>query len=147
MIFLDTNIFLRYLVRSPEPRIAANSTIAHDLFRSISRNEQTVTTSEVVIHEVCYVLCSPKQYGIPAKDVAEALISVLQMPGFRFERGEADTFIEALELLALRPKLEFADAVIAVRAHRLGIPLATFDRTLARLPIVTPWNPESDKQP
>jgi hypothetical protein len=34
----------------------------------------------------------------------------------------------------------------AIQDHRLGIPLATFDRALLKLPIVTPWQPAGNGQ-
>jgi predicted nucleic acid-binding protein len=141
MIFLDANVFLRYLVRSPDPKNAEMTRLVGALFIAVERDEAAVTTSEVVLHEVCYVLCSKKQYGIPVVEVSEAVAAILQMPGFKLSKTEKQIYLDALELFAANPKLEFSDSVIAIRAHRLDIPLATFDKALLKLPIVTPWQP------
>ena len=61
MIFLDTYIFLRYLVQSTTPASAAMQATATALFAAVERGEETVTTSEVVLHEVCYVLAAKAQ--------------------------------------------------------------------------------------
>ena len=146
MIFLDANVFLRYLVRSPNPKNESMTRSVGDLFVAVELDEAAVTTSEVVLHEVCYVLCSKKQYGIPVKEVSEAVAAVLQMPGFKLPKSEKQIYLDALELFAANPRLEFSDSVIAIRAHRLGIPLATFDRALLKLSIVTAWQPADNGQ-
>jgi predicted nucleic acid-binding protein len=40
-----------------------------------------------------------------------------------------------------RPNLSFVDALVVVQVQELGVPLASFDEDLARIPGVTIWEP------
>lgn len=145
MIFLDANIFLRYLVHAASPQEEKMQEIASRIFDAVDRGEESVTTTEMVIHEVCFVLGSSKQYGYPVEDIVFMLSGILNLPGFWLPRGEKQIYLDALEVFRSHPKLEFSDAVIAIRAQRAGLQLATFDRALAQLSIVTPWNAEDQR--
>lgn len=141
MIFLDANIFLRYLVTPTTPETQSMQEIATALFAAVERGEEDVTTTEVVLHEVAYVLASKKHYNVPASEIATYLAPILRMPGMKLPRGEKRLYLRALDIYVAHPQLEFADAIVAARAKRLGVPLATFDRNFARLPFVIPWVP------
>ena len=141
MIFLDANYFLRYLVKVNSPQTQALEATATALIEAIERGEEEATTTEVVLHEVCYVLASKKHYNLTAADIAAYLAPLLRMPGLKLPRGEKRLYLRALDIYVAYPKLEFADAIIAARAERLGIPLATFDEDLAKLPFLSRWRP------
>ena len=143
MIFLDTNIFLRFLAPSTLPSSLAMKDVARELFDSVRRGELQATTSEVVIHEVCFVLQSSRQYGMSASQIVSYLQPLLGLPGMIFPGDDKRIYLQALETLLLYPKLEFSDAVIAVRAQSTGAALATFDEYLASMPLVTRWVPGS----
>lgn len=143
MIFLDANVFLRYLAPSTSPAMDVMKQEARDLFTSVRRGERETTTSEVVIHEVCYVLQSSNQYGLDASQAVEYLQPLLGLPGMTFPGTDKEIYLQALELLLEYPKLGFADAVISVRAQTLGAELATFDAYLASMPFVRRWVPSS----
>lgn len=143
MIFLDTNIFLRFLAPSTLPSALAMKEEARELFASVRRGEQEVTTSEVVIHEVYFVLQSSRQYGMAASQIVSYLQPLLGLPGMTFPGNDRQIYLQALELLRYCPKLEFSDAVIAVRAQSIGAELATFDEYLASMPFVTRWIPSN----
>lgn len=142
MIFLDANIFLRFFVDAASLQEEEMQEIASGIFEAVERGEESVTTTEVVIHEICFVLGSSKQYDYPVEDIVFMVSGILSMPGFWLPRGEKQIYLDALELFRAHPKLEFSDSVIAIRAQRAGLQLATFDKALAQLPIVTPWNAE-----
>ena len=141
MIFLDTNIFLRFLMPGTDEQSVARRAIADSIFAAAERDELKVTTTEVVLHELCYVLASKKQYGLPASEIAEILATLLRLPGFTLPPGDRRIYLRALDIYVADPKLEFADAIAAARVERLGIPLATFDDRLGRLPSITRWEP------
>lgn len=141
MIFLDTNIFLRYLVQSTTPASADMQATATALFAAVERGEETVTTSEVVLHEVCYVLAAKAHYALPASVISAYVAPLLRLSGFKLPRGDKRIYLRALEIWEAHPQLGFADAVVAVRSEQLGVPLATFDESLGRLPFVTRWQP------
>lgn len=143
MIFLDTNIFLRFLAPSTSPAADLMKDEARALFASVRRGDQETTTSEVVIHEVCFVLQSSKHYGMDAAQVVSYLQPILGLPGMTFPGTDKEIYLQALELLLHYPRLGFADSVIAVRAQTLGAELATFDAYLASMPFVARWVPAS----
>lgn len=141
MIFLDSNVFLRHLTPPSTQADVNRKAIARSVFERLAVGELTATTSEVVIHEVCFILRSPKQYGRSATEIVPAMLAILQLPGFWFPQGDQETYLHALALWSQHPKLEFADSVIAARCERSGHQLATFDRHFADLPFVTLWQP------
>ncbi|MDQ3541690.1 MAG: type II toxin-antitoxin system VapC family toxin [Chloroflexota bacterium] len=143
MIFLDVNVFLRYLAPSSSPATIVMKEVAQGLFASVRRGELEATTSEVVIHEVCYVLQSASHYRMETASVVEYLQPLIAMSGMIFPGADKRIYLRALDLLLNHPKLEFSDAVIAARAEWQGVPLATFDEYLAGMPFVTRWVPSS----
>jgi predicted nucleic acid-binding protein len=117
--------------------------IATDLFTAVANGEEEITTSEVVLHEICFVLGSAKHYRLDANQISDYLRPLIRMSGFKFARGEKAIYLRALEIFSTFPKLEFADSVIAARAERLELPLATFDRRLSKMSFVNLWTPET----
>jgi predicted nucleic acid-binding protein len=141
MIFIDANVFLRFFAPPDTPESVTMQTVARSLIEAAVRGEEDVTTSEVVLHEVAYILTAKKHYGLPVTDVIAYLASIIQMPGMKLARGEESIYLRALDILAANPRLEFSDSVIAARTERLGVPLATFDEALAKLPFISRWQP------
>lgn len=139
MIFLDTNVILRYLTRSNDPVVQAMEYQAAALFDAVERGEELVTTSEVVFHEAAYILMSKSHYGLERPLVAGYLKALLGLRGLRLPRGERHVLQQALDLFENNPGLELADCLVVARSERLGVPLATFDRRLAKLPNVEIW--------
>lgn len=143
MIFLDANIFLRHLTQPTSPATERMQAIASSLFEAIERGDVEATTTEVVLHEVSYLLASKKHYDLQWVEVAAYLAPLLRLPGLKFARGEKRIFLRALEIAAANPKLEFADSVIAARCEESELELATFDEALARFPGVTRWRAQA----
>ena len=147
MIFLDANIFLRYLVQPITPAQHSMAEITRTLFEAVEGGNQVVTTSEVVLHEVIFVLASKKHYNLAPDDIATKIGTILRLKGFRLPRGEKRLYLRALELYATYSSLGFADAVVAARVERAGIPLATFDADFDAIPSVVRWQPTGDLEP
>jgi predicted nucleic acid-binding protein len=110
---------------------------ASALMAAVDRGELEATTSEVVVHEVCYVLASKKHYQLPPADIAAYLTPLIQMPGLKLNRGEKRMLLRALEIYTAHPKLEFADSIIAARCELGSYELATFDKALGSLSTIT----------
>lgn len=143
MIFLDANVFLRYIVQPTTPATQQMAQHAHDLFQAVKRGDAEVTTSEVVLHEVVYVLASKAHYGRSPADIATDLSPILRLPGLKLPRGMKRLYLRALDLYTTYPKLGYADAIVAAHVEQRGIPLATFDTDFDSLPFVTRWQPPS----
>jgi len=145
VIFIDSNVFLRLLTYSPNvpPIDQLRGERAAKLFRAIERGAIEATTTEVVIHEVIFVLLSDRQYRYPVTDVVPRVRYLLNLRGMWFSAENLNTYNAALDLLELNPELGFADAVIATRALSGGHTLATFDSHFEMVGKLTRWNLES----
>lgn len=143
MIFLDANVILSFLTEPTSDEARRMKQIARGIFRSVAAGQEEVTTSEVVIHDVCSILASRKHYVQSPSQVATYLTDILTLPGFKLKQAERAVYLRALERFGENPKLGFADAVIATHAEQQGFSLATFDEYLASMPFVTRWSPET----
>src|SRR5687767_7421690 len=139
MIFLDANVILRHLVRGTTPEQRRMSEAARALFRDVRSGKTEVTTTEVVLHEVSYVLSAKTHYRLSVSDIVAGMKSLLGMRGFKLPTGEKRLYLRALDLYAANPQLGFADAIIAERVRAAGIPLATFDAHFDGLQGITRW--------
>ena len=123
------------------PEAEKMQAVAASLFDRIERGEAIATTSEVVLHEVCYVLASKEHYNLSPEDISAYLLPILRMPGLKLGRGEQRLYHAALNIYVRNPKLGFADAVIAARCIADKHQLATFDNLLGSLPDIRRWQP------
>jgi predicted nucleic acid-binding protein len=129
MPFLDSNIFLRYLLADdPDQSPRATAYLAR-----IERGEVRVRTADTVIFEVVCTL--QRHYRQPRAAIRAALLPLLELPGLvlpgkrRFRRV-FDLYVEQ--------HLPFADAYHAVLMEQLGLTeIVTFDRAFDRLPGLT----------
>lgn len=142
MVFVDANVCLRYLTRSDDPVAREMERLAARLIHEVERGIVTITASEVVLHEIAYALVSKRHYGLDHHTVADFLRTIISLPGMRLARGEKSLYLRAIDIFADRPGLEMADSIVAARSERLGIPLATFDLRLAKLPGLDVWPPD-----
>lgn len=132
MIFVDTNVFIRFLMPPVTPQDEAMEEQAHELFGHIHTGDVQATTSEAVLYELCWLLGSRNHFGRDSRVVAEIIRSILNWPGWSFPSSDVSIYFRALDIWERDPKLEFSDSVIAARAEVLGARLATFDRRLAK---------------
>ena len=143
MIYLDANVFLRLLAAPTTPVDVRRGTLARALFEDVRLGRRLVTTTEVVLHVVCYILTSPRHHGHSSTDVAADMMAVIQYAGFRFPPSERETYLRAFDLWVAQPRIGFADAVNAARCEAAGHDLATFDRHFDAIPTVQRWSWET----
>ena len=105
MIFVDANVFLRYLTSATTSADFPRKAQARNLFNKLETGDVLATTSEVVLHEVCYILGSPKHYHHIAAQVAPELSAMIQWPGFVFPMTDKDVYVRAFELWEEHPRL------------------------------------------
>lgn len=141
MIFLDANVVLRYLVAPATPEIRVMAETARALFAAVERGDEEITTTEVVLHEVTFVLNAKAHYALPVPTIARDLRTILHLPGFRLPRGQKRLYLRALDLWESHPKLGLADAIVAASVEQRGIALASFDRHFDAIPGITRWRP------
>lgn len=105
MIFLDTNIFIRYFTNDDEEKGQRCKII----FQQIYNNQLQATTSEVIIAEIVYILSSKKMYNLSRKKIVEILDIVLSFKGLHMP--DKNIYRDALKIYA-STKVDFEDAVI-----------------------------------
>jgi predicted nucleic acid-binding protein len=124
MIAADTSVLVRYLVGSP----AAEARLAAAL---IDADDQEIGVSPVVLAECAHVLRT--QYEVPARDIIDSLIELIQRENIRVAGMRADVLVEMLVRARSMPGRPIPDALIVAAAIvSEATALATFDRGQAR---------------
>jgi predicted nucleic acid-binding protein len=141
VIFLDANIFLRYLDSGNDKSRTRMQELARSVFWSLDAGRIDATTSEVVLHEVCYVLTSKRHYGLSARQAIQAIEPILRMRSLKFPPGDREIYLRALAIWLDNPVLEFSDSTIAARCESNSWELATFDRHFNQVSGLTLWKP------
>lgn len=139
MIFLDTNIFLRYLVAPVTTNDRAWHEQATALFEAVARGTEEATTSEAVLAEVAFVLNSKRQYDLPPSDIAAYLEPIIRLPNLHLPRGAKRRYQTALSLWSDHPSLGFVDALTAASVMASDMMLASFDADFDDLSGISRW--------
>ena len=129
MRFLDTNIILRYLTRDDEVKAEA----CYQLFQRASQGEEELFTCEAIVSEVVYVLSSRRApYRLSHEDIRARLVPILTIHGLRLPQKHI--YIEALDIYASSPALDFEDALAVVHMNSQGITeIVSYDRDFDRV--------------
>jgi predicted nucleic acid-binding protein len=129
-MYLDTNIFLRFLTND-HPDLSPR---AYRLFKELELGTRTATTVALVIAEIVYVLASPKLYNLSRLTIETKLTAVIGLKGLQLSNKHV--YMRALNLYANR-HLDFVDAYLAALAEQTKIPIASFDERLAKVADIT----------
>ncbi len=141
MMFLDTNVFIRYLTRDDEQKAQA----CFALFRELENGDNVATTSETIIAEVVYVLSSRSLYNLRADEIRLRLLPILGLRGLRFS-GKS-LCLRALEIYESYPALDFEDAlIVALMEHDDIDELVSYDRGFDRVPSVQRIEPTAEQE-
>lgn len=119
MRFVDTNIIIRYLVRPSTPADHARHHACMALFQRIEAGQEQVTTTEVVIAEVLYVLTSRRQYNLSHPDAAARVRPIITLRGLKIPHKRV--YLRALDLVSTHNPLDFEDAMIVAHMERLKL--------------------------
>jgi len=124
MNFVDTNYFLRFLLKDVEPQWKK----AKNLFEKAALGKIELFTSLIVFFEIFWVLCS--FYGKDKKEIGKILRDVLKMKFIKLEkRGILE---KALEVY-LMTSLELEDCYNLVYAlQQEAVKLNSFDKKLKK---------------
>ena len=140
MIFVDANVYLRYLVQPVTEQDRTNERRAAALFALVAAGAAEITTSEAILAKVVFDLTSPRHYAAPRSTVAAGLKALLRPRGCRMPAKEVS--LQALDMWVTHPELSFPDALGAAYSVLRGYELATFDMTLSRVPGVAAYKAE-----
>jgi predicted nucleic acid-binding protein len=141
LIFLDANVFLRYLVGPDTPENRIRHELAAKLIAALAHGEEEATTSEAVVAEVAFILTSRKHYDLTVSDAADYLAPIFRLPGLRLPRGRKRLYLRTLTIWAEHPKLGFVDALTAAIVEQTAMQLVTFDSDFDNLPNIAHWQP------
>lgn len=132
MIAADTSVLVRYLVGTPTAQ-------ARQAAKFVDDDDLEIGISPVALAECAHVLRT--QYDVPARDVIDSLIDLVQRENVRMLGLPTELVVEHLVLARTMPGRPIPDALILAGAVAGGAEsLATFDREQRRygLPIRTP---------
>lgn len=136
MIFIDTNVIVRYFMDSDFDDYRRMNRQATALFDRAAGGEVELFISDAVVAEIAHVLTS--KLRVPVEDVAIRLAALLRMPNLVMTNREI--VIEALEIWRQRPSLGFVDALGAAYGRQPGNQLATFDKGIPKIFGVDAWD-------
>ena len=136
MRFLDTNVFVRYLAGDDLQKSEA----CRRFWQQVDAGEEMVTTTEVMIAEVCYVLSSRRLYNLTHQEVAARLRPLLSLPGLKLVNKRR--FLRALDLYAGYDFLDFEDALAVAHMEGRGLTeLVSYDQGFDSVPGITRVEP------
>jgi predicted nucleic-acid-binding protein len=131
-LFLDSNIWLRYLLQDDDLAYLSCS----KLMKSVREGRIRPYTSSVVFLEVYWVLTST--YGISRNDTQKDIETLLSVRGLVIV--EKTDFRSAF-YLHTKTGVKLADCLIATQLPK-GVELCTYDREFARIPSLNTVTPE-----
>ena len=132
MKFLDTNVFLRFLVEPATDEDSRKHAACMTLFQDVADGSAQITTSEAILHELFYVLCSPRQYALSHEDAVARMRPILALRGFHL--AQKRTLLRAVDLFEAHAFLDFADAIAVTRSQEAGDDLLSYDGDYDKVP-------------
>lgn len=133
MIFLDTNIILRYLTWD-DPKKAKK---CETLFKKVISGKETLYTTTMVIAEVIWTLES--FYEFPRDEISENVEKILNTENIIID--EKDILLTAIGLYSLK-KIDFIDAYNAIVISEKDIDsIYTYDSDFDLIPAVERLEP------
>ena len=132
--FVDTNIFLRFLLSDIEDQSLA----AASLFEEVALGQRCLMTSATVVFEALFTLT--KSYRIDRDDAARKLRAILELDTILV--SDKTALMHAFDLLAEFRQLSLADCYHAALSleHCKG-DIYTFDKDFRRVPGITRLDP------
>ncbi len=129
MRFVDTNVFLRYLTGDDQVKAHA----CYQLFQRVNHGDEELFTCESIISEVVYVLSSTRApYRLSHDEIRDRLVPILTLRGLRLPQKRV--YLEALDLYASSPYLDFEDALAVAHMQQQGIgEIVSYDRDFDRV--------------
>lgn len=127
--FVDTNVLIRHLTGDP-PAQARGAT-------AFLEQADELLLPDLIAAEVLYVLES--YYELDRSHVAELMRSIISYPAILVTHEPL--LMRALEVYEVN-RLDFAEAYLVASAEATGVgTIASFDRTIDRVPTVTRLQP------
>jgi predicted nucleic acid-binding protein len=124
---IDTNILLRHLLQDHDD----HSPKASALLLDVRKGQQKIFCPATVIFEATHILHD--RAGIPRKNVALALMNLIELPSFVMSEERVVT--DALDFWTKQSPLDYADCYHLALTKALGMTeIYTFDQKMGRFP-------------
>jgi len=134
-LFVDTNIFLRFLTRD-EPYKAER---IFRLFKSAREGKIKLLTSDLVIAEVVWVLTSSELYNFSKEEVIESFLPLILED--YIELPSKPLILRVFDLFT-KKNIDFADCYNAILARDLGTAsILSYDKDFDKLDFITREEP------
>lgn len=119
-VFVDTNLFLRYLTNE----VPAQADAVEELLGRAEQNKVSLVTNGMVIAEIVWTLES--YYKLDRGDIQNKVMAILNTPGL--EIAESDLILKSIIWYAEK-NVDFIDAYNAAWMEQMGIEkIYTFDQ-------------------
>jgi predicted nucleic acid-binding protein len=125
--FIDTNVIVGALTSDDLSKQDA----AIALFERVERGQIAVMATDSIIADCVYVLSSPRLYNLPWSEIADALLTIVEMPGFQVPNKRV--LVHALQLYGYSGiKFDDAHIIAAMTSAGSGM-LYSWDRGFDRV--------------
>jgi predicted nucleic acid-binding protein len=129
MNLIDAHVFIRYLIGDDVTKQQKSK----QLIDRIQTGQEEAFTTDIIVHEVCYVLSASTHYNLSHQDIRDRLYPILAMPGLHM--ANRSICLEALNIFAAGEKIDLSDAIsVAYVRNGLVDGIYSFDRKLDNLP-------------
>jgi predicted nucleic acid-binding protein len=138
--FIDTNVFLRYVTTPETEEQRRKHDASEALLQRVSLGEESVITTESVIAEILFVLCSPRQYGVERGMAVDLVRPLLELSGL--ELPGKTMYLRALDIFRTHTQLDVEDAISVAFMERRGVnEIWSYDKDFDRVPDVVRLEP------
>lgn len=125
MRIIDANVFVRYITGDD----AQKQQRSEELIRRVASGQEEMITTDIIIHEVCFILTASRHYNLTHKEARARLYPLIQLDGLKKENKSI--CLDALDIFAQREYLDYSDAVsIAMVRNGLSDGIYSFDSPL-----------------
>ncbi len=125
MRIVDANVFVRYITGDD----AQKQLRSKELIERISRGREEMVTTDIIIHEVCFVLTASRHYNLTHHEARDRLFPIIQLDGLKV--SHKNICLDALDIFAQREYLDYSDAIsVAMVRNGLSDGIYSFDRPL-----------------
>ena len=137
MRFIDSNIFLRHLLKDHSEQSPA----CFALIRDIEQGREQVWTTDLVVSEIVFVLSSKKLYKLDRERIRELLLPLIELPGIKLPQKRL--YRRVFELYTTQP-IDYVDAFnAACLEHQPVTELYSYDKDFDRVESISRIEPPS----
>lgn len=125
MNLIDANVFIRYLIGDDMTKQRKSK----ELIDRIQSGQEEAFTTDIIVHEVCYILSASTHYSLTHQDIRDRLYPILAMT--RLHIIDKSICLEALNIFAGGEKIDFSDAMSVAYVRNGAVDgIYSFDRKL-----------------